>query len=482
MRVYSLYGFLGIYLTVHFREGLDLVRNGQGNIHFIGIGGSGMSGIATVLLQKGFKVSGSDLKESGVTLRLAELGASIFIGHDRDHIGHDTDMVIISSAIREDNPELVTAREKGIEIVKRGEMLARLMEEKKGIAVAGAHGKTTTSSMIALAFERNGLDPTVIVGGDVSEFGGNAKLGHGEYLIAEADESDGSFLLLSPFIAVITNIEDDHLDYYGSREAIKRAFEEFVGRVPEGGYTVMCADDPNVRELTEGYGKRVITYGINHPAYYSAGNIRTEGLPTTAEIYYRGDKLGELELNVPGVHNINNAMAAIAVGRIAGLDFEAVAKALQSFRGVHRRFQLLGNVNGIRVVDDYAHHPTEVKATLRAAQQTKANRVIGVFQPHRFTRTKFLHKEFGEAFSDADIIIINEIYAAGETPIEGVSAELIVRAITDREKRPVYYFGTTEEITDFLCRTAEPGDLILTLGAGNIWTVGTELVERLKAR
>jgi len=458
------------------------LKNGRGNIHFIGIGGSGMSGIATVLLQKGYQVSGSDLKESEATSRLADMGATIFIGHDGGNIGHDTSMVVVSSAIRENNPELAEARQRGIEVIKRGDMLARLMAEKKGVAVAGAHGKTTTSSMIALVFEKNGLDPTVIVGGDITEFGGNAKLGKGEHLVAEADESDGSFLLLSPLIAVITNIEDDHLDYYGCREAIKKAFQEFVDRVPADGCAVVCVDDANARELAEKCGKQVITYGINHASDYSARNIRTEELVSTAEIYYRGAELGVLELNVPGVHNINNAMAAIAVGRIVGLDFGAIAEALKSFRGVHRRFQLLGNVNGIRVVDDYAHHPTEVKATLRAAQQTKANRVIGVFQPHRFTRTQFLHKEFGEAFSDADIIIINEIYAAGETPIEGVSAELIVNAIADKEKRPVYYFSTPEEITDFLYKTAEPGDLILTLGAGNIWTVGTKLVERLKAR
>jgi len=452
------------------------------NVHFIGIGGSGMSGIATIMLQQGYRISGSDLKGSEVSARLAARGSRIFIGHDGANVGQDTDLVIISTAIRNDNPELAAARDRGIPVIRRGEMLARLMAGQKGIAVAGAHGKTTTSSMIALILEKNGLDPTIAVGGDIPDLGGNAKLGRGKYLVAEADESDGSFLLLSPVIEVITNIEDDHLDYYGSREAIKTAFREFVEKIPADGYAVMCMDDANVRELASRCNKRMVTYGINHPADYSARDITTRGLQTYTEIYYGDDRLGRLELNVPGLHNINNAMAAIAVGRIVGLEFAEIAAVLKDFRGVHRRFQLLGDVNGISVVDDYAHHPTEVKATLRAAQQTEANRVIGVFQPHRFTRTQHLFREFGEAFADADIIVINEIYPAGETPIAGVSADLIVNAVADRENKPVHYFKTTAEIIDFLYDIAEPGDLILTLGAGNIWTVGTNLVERLKAR
>ncbi len=454
----------------------------QRKVHFIGVGGSGMSGIATILLKQGYKVSGSDLTQGEATSRLRSLGAEIFCGHDRANPGQDTDLVVISSAIRENNPELAAAREQGIEVIKRGEMLARLMAGKKGIAVAGAHGKTTTSAMIALVLEKNGLDPTVIVGGDITEFGGNAKLGKGEYLVAEADESDGSFLLLSPFIEVITNIEDDHLDYYRSREAIKKAFREFIGKVPPDGSVILCLDDPYIRKIAGKCGSQAVTYGLTRPAHYTARNIRAEGLHTFADIYYQEDRLGALELNVPGQHNMNNAMAAVAVGRIVGLEFQAVAKALRAFRGVHRRFEVLGDVNGVSIVDDYAHHPTEVKATLKAAQQTKANRVIGVFQPHRYTRTKFLFKEFGDAFADADIIVINDIYPAGETPIKGVSADLIVNAVVEREKRPVHYFRTTEETTEFLSQIARPGDLVLTLGAGNIWTVGTNLIKRLKAR
>lgn len=459
-----------------------LVNVVERNVHFIGIGGSGMSGIATIMLQQGYRISGSDLNQGEATSRLINMGARIYVGHDGANIPENTDLVIISSAIRDENPELVSARERGIRVIKRGEMLARLMSMQKGIAVAGSHGKTTTSSMISLAFEKNGLDPTVVVGADIKELGGNAKLGEGEFLVAEADESDGSFLLLSPYIEVITNIEDDHLDHYGSREAIKEAFREFVRKVPEDGYIVICSDDENIREIAAGSGKRTITYGLYHPAMYAAKNIAAEGLRTFADIYCGRNRLGRLELNVPGLHNISNAMAAIAVCIAAGLDFDAIAGALKDFQGPQRRFQLMGDVNGISIYDDYAHHPTEVKATLSAAKQTKANRVIGVFQPHRFTRTKFLHREFGEAFCDADVIIINEIYAAGETPIKGVTADLIVNAIHDRENRPVHYFRTTEEIVDFLYELAEPGDLILTLGAGNIRTVGSHLVERLKAR
>ncbi len=456
--------------------------NEESIVHFIGIGGSGMSGLATILLQQGYRVTGSDLNPGKATSRLINLGAQVFIGHDSANIGHDVKLVVISTAIRDDNPELIAAREKGIEIIRRGQLLARLMLERKGIAVAGSHGKTTTSSMIALVFEQGGLDPTIVVGGEVAELGGNAKLGKGEYLIAEADESDGSFLLLSPYIEVITNIEDDHLDYYGSREAIKKAFVEFVEKVPEGGCVVLCMDDDNVRDIASCCGKKVITYGVNHPAQYTAKNILTRGLRTFADIYFNEEKIGQVELGVPGLHNISNALATIAVGKVAGMEFEVIAGVLKGFQGVGRRFQLLGSVNNINVVDDYAHHPTEVKATLRAARQTDAGRVIAVFQPHRYSRTKFLFREFGQCFSDADIIIINEIYPAGELPLEGVSSSLIVDAIKEFERRTVKYFRTLDEITDFLVETAKSGDLIMTLGAGNVWTAGVKLVEKLKER
>jgi len=458
------------------------LSNAQGHVYFIGIGGAGMSGIAQILLEQGYRVSGSDLRAGEATKRLEQAGAKVFIGHSAANLQDDISLVVVSTAISPDNEELVAARVKNIPVAHRGEMLARLMAGKKGIAIAGSHGKTTTTAMVAMVLEKNNYDPTVVVGGNFHDIGGNAKGGRGEYLVAEADESDGSFLKLAPHIAVVTNIEDDHLDHYGSRENIKAAFGEFVKKIPDAGFVVLCMDDPNVRQLAETIDKRVLTYGIDHAARYTAREIHNKGLTTYADIYFEDTRLGQLELNVPGRHNINNAMAAVAIGMALGLGFEEIAGALKNFKGVGRRFQLMGQVNGITVVDDYAHHPTEVAATLRAARQTDARRVIAVFQPHRYTRTKFLYKEFGGSFGDADIIIINEIYSAGEEPIEGVTANLIVRAAKDRVTKPVVYFRTMEEIVDFLTELARPGDLIMTLGAGNIRQAGVDLVHRLKAR
>lgn len=456
----------------------------QEHAFFIGIGGAGMSGIANILLEQGYKVSGSDLQFNEAARKLQEAGATVYTGHSATNIPDDVTLVVVSTAIPQDNVELTEARARNIEIAHRGDILARLMDTKKGIAIAGSHGKTTTTAMVALVLEKNNFDPTVIIGGNFHDIGGNAKGGRGEYLVAEADESDGSFLKLSPYIAVVTNIEDDHLDHYGSREKIKAAFREFVEKIPtaDGGYVVFCMDDPNVRDLAETIDKRVVTYGIEHPAWYMAREIHNKGMTTFADIYSDEKLLGQLELSVPGRHNINNAMAAIAIGMSLGLEFVDIVGALKNFRGVGRRFQLMGQVDGAIVVDDYAHHPTEVAATLRAARQTDAGRVIAVFQPHRYTRTKFLHKEFGNSFGDADLIIINEIYSAGEEPIEGVTADLIVRAVKERTDKPVLYIRTMEEIVDFLTKEAQAGDLIMTLGAGNIRNAGRELVERLKAR
>ncbi|NPV26578.1 MAG: UDP-N-acetylmuramate--L-alanine ligase [Firmicutes bacterium] len=439
-----------------------------------------MSGIARVLLQAGYRVSGSDLASNDTTSKLAQLGATVYQGHTAAHISDGIDAVIVSSAVPSSNEEVLAARKKNIPIVHRGEMLASLMEARQGIAVAGAHGKTTTTAMVALALERNGLDPTIIVGGDLNELQGNAKLGQGEYLVAEADESDGSFLLLRPKIAVVTNIENDHLDHYRTVENIVQAFREFVGHVPADGLALLCADDPRVREIADNCPKHCLTYGVTSAADFIARDIVTQSLSTQAQIYYRGRRLGKLSLSIPGVHNVLNSLAAIAVGLELGLDFQNVADALHTFRGVHRRFEILGEVRGITVVDDYAHHPTEIKATLKAARQTEAKRVIVVFQPHRYTRTYYLQDEFGTAFSDAHVIIINEIYSAGEAPIAGVTAELLVRSIEKFEQRPVIYLPEKEMIIDYLEKNATAGDLILTMGAGNIWQVGVELVKRLR--
>jgi UDP-N-acetylmuramate--alanine ligase len=450
------------------------------HVHFIGIGGSGMCGIARIMLGLGYRVTGSDLKGSTATRNLEALGATCFRGHAGEYLG-DADLVVASTAIPSNNPELLEARQRKLRILHRSEMLAWLMRRQKGIAIAGAHGKTTTTSMAALVLEKNNLDPTIIIGGELKEIGGNAKLGGGEYLVAEADESDGSFLKLDPFIEIITNIEDDHLDYYKSVENVEAAFGEFIAKVPKDGLAVVCLDDARIRELLAGYNGPCQTYALECPdADYTGRNLRMEGELTVGEVYFHNNYLGDLGLRVPGRHNFLNALAVVALGRFIGLPFEGIAAALSDFRGAGRRFQLTGEVNGIKVIDDYAHHPSEIKATLKAAGQLKTGRLISVFQPHRYTRTAILGERFGEAFSAADIIIISDIYSAGEKPIEGVSADIIIKAIEKHEGRKAIYLPTRQEIVDYLARTARPGDMILTMGAGDIWNAGVELVNRLK--
>lgn len=450
--------------------------------HFIGIGGSGMNGIAMILIGLGYKVSGSDLKPSAVTERLEALGATFYTGHSRDNLG-SADLVVASTAIPPDNEELAEAKKRGLKVVHRSEMLAWLMNRQKGIAVAGAHGKTTTTSMLALVFEKNNLEPTIIIGGELADIGGNAKLGRGEYLIAEADESDGSFLKLEPLIEVITNIEDDHLDYYKSVDKIINAFRKFLAKVPENGLAVVCLDDPKLAELLEGFDRPRKTYALdNLEADYIVSNIQLDNNVTSGDIYYQGSYLGTLKLKVPGRHNLSNALAVVAAARFVGLSFDRIAAVLENFSGAGRRFQLTGEVGGIKVVDDYAHHPTEIKATLKAAVQVNTGRVISVFQPHRYTRTSILGERFGEAFTDADIVIVSELYSAGEQPIEGVSAKKIISAIERHDGREVIFLPTTREIVDFLVRTVRPGDMVITMGAGDIWNAGVELVNRLKER
>lgn len=452
------------------------------HVHFIGIGGSGMNGIAIILLGMGYKVSGSDLKPSAVTERLAELGATCYIGHSGENLGN-AELVVASTAIPPDNEELVAAKLRGLPVVHRSEMLAWLMKRQKGIAIAGAHGKTTTTSMVALVLEKNDIQPTIVIGGELTEIGGNAKLGRGEYLVAEADESDGSFLKLDPFIEVITNIEDDHLDYYKTMENILAAFREFLAKVPENGLAVVCLDDPRLRELLDDFNRPYETYALENPeADYMFKNIRLNGNVTAGDVYYQGAYIGTLRLKVHGRHNLSNALAVVAVGRFIGLDFDAIASVLENFTGAGRRFQLTGEVNGIRVIDDYAHHPTEIKATLKAAVQVKTGRVVSVFQPHRYSRTAILGERFGEAFADADIIIISDLYSAGEHPIEGISAETIISAIERHDGREVIYLPTKTDIVNFLVPTVRPGDMVLTMGAGDIWNAGVELVARLKER
>ena len=448
-------------------------------IHFIGIGGAGMSAIAKVLLEAGNIITGSDLRCSDTTERLSAMGATIYVGHSEENV-KNPDVVVVSSAIPSHNVELVAAKRRGILVMQRGEMLAELMSQRKGIAVAGAHGKTTTTSMASLVLEKAGLDPTVLIGGELNDIGGNAKLGKGEYLVAEADESDGSFLKLSPHIAVVTNVEDDHLDYYGSLDNIVSAFRSFVEKVPDDGVAIFCADNPNALKIaTSASTQRRLTYGLNNRADYQARNANFNALTSTCEVWEQGKFLGPLELMIPGEHSILNALATVALAREVGVDFDVIRDALACFRGVHRRFELLGVVDDIHVVDDYGHHPTEIKATLNAAKKAQFNRIICVFQPHRYTRTKFLYREFGAAFKQADMLVLTDIYPAGENPIAGVTSQLIADAVTAQAGPKTIHIPDLKDVAPHLLGILQPGDLVLTLGAGTVWTIGTELVRIL---
>ncbi|MDN5346815.1 MAG: UDP-N-acetylmuramate--alanine ligase [Clostridia bacterium] len=448
-------------------------------LHFVGIGGVGMSALAQVLLGKGYRVSGSDLKENGVMQRLASLGATVNTGHAVENLSPGVRRVVVSSAIPPDNPEVTAARQRGLPVIKRGELLAEFMQPYRGITVAGAHGKTTVTAMIALTLLRAGFDPTVLVGGNVPEIGGNAYLGKSDYLVTEADESDASFLYLRPWVAVATNIEDDHLDHYGSVENIIEAFEAYLRQTKPDGFAVLCADDPNLRRLALDLPCRVVTYGLEVGGDLEATEIRFNGLGSRARVNSGGRELGWLELNVPGRHNVLNALAAAAVATNLGVEWAKIRESLASFRGVERRFQVLHGENNIWVVDDYAHHPTEIRATLSAASQVGARRIVAVFQPHRYTRTKFLYRDFGRAFRQADIVIVNDIYAAGEHPLPGVTAGLIVQALREAGQPRVLYLPTQEETLDYLRKESAKGDLILTLGAGDVWKISHSLVKEL---
>ena len=448
-------------------------------IHFIGIGGSGMSAIAKVLLDMGYAVAGSDTQKSAVTAKLEQAGAVVHIGHNYENIG-DAQAVVVSTAIPETNPEVRAARENAIPVYHRADILAFLMAKRQGIAVAGAHGKTTTTSMIALMLEKSGMDPTIIIGGELESIGGSAKLGQGRYLVAEADESDASFLKLSPQIAVVTNIENDHMDYYKTMDNILRTFEEFLHRLEAAdGLAILCFDNAHVRNIASKFDRRYVSYALNHEADYTARNIKSDGPVTIFDVYHRGESLGTARICVPGMHNVANALAAVAVGREAGLSFSQIVDGLGLFQGAKRRFQSKGRVNGIWVVDDYAHHPTEITTTLSGARQTQPKRLICVFQPHRYTRTKFLCQEFGGAFTSADLLVLTDIYSAGEQPIPGVSGESLKAEVERQSSQQVTYIPDKSKIARYLAEIAEPGDLIMTMGAGNIYEVGEELVEKL---
>ena len=446
-----------------------------------------MSGIAELLVNLGYQVSGSDLRRTETTERLQRLGVRCFEGHAAAHIG-DADVVVVSSAVRSTNAEVLEAQRSRVPVIPRAEMLAELMRLRCGIAVAGSHGKTTTTSMIAVALEHANLDPTVVIGGRLSAFGSNARLGRGEYMVAEADESDRSFLTLAPSIAVLTNVDHEHLENYGSFEQLQQAFLEFANRVPFYGAVVICADDPPLAVLRSRMRRRVITYGIDAPAEISADDIGLDAFQARCQVRRRAahrtahEALGALELAVPGRHNLLNALAAVAVALEVGVPFELAAAALAGFGGVERRFQLRGDVGGVLVVDDYGHHPTEIAAAIAAARTGRPQRVLAVFQPHRYTRTSQLLAAFGEALASADVVVLTDIYAAGEDPIPGVTLDAVAAAVRRVGSPPVHVARTLEEVAPAVAVLACPGDLVLTLGAGSIGTVADRVMVELRRR
>jgi UDP-N-acetylmuramate--alanine ligase len=447
----------------------------------VGIGGIGMSGIAEVLLNLGYRVTGSDLAESETTHRLQKLGADVFLGHRAENL-KEADVVVTSSAVRKENPEVLAAQERLIPVIPRAEMLAELMRMKYGIAVAGTHGKTTTTSMIATVLAQGGLDPTAVIGGKLNAFGSNAKLGKGDLLVAEADESDGSFLKLTPTIAVVTNIDPEHLDHYRDLEEIKAAFLEFINKVPFYGLAVLCLDHENVQALIPRVAKRFVTYGLTTQANYRATDISFNGPTTTFRAFENERDLGLMTIRMPGLHSVYNALATLATAAELELGFEAVREGLGAFSGVQRRFQMKGEWGGVMVVDDYGHHPTEIKATLSAAKRGWGRRTVVVFQPHRYTRTRDLFKDFLTAFNQADVLFLTKIYAAGEDPIPGVKTEDLCEGIKGHGHKDVTLVLEKEEIVERLLPRLRPGDMVFTLGAGDVWKVGEALIKKLKGK
>jgi UDP-N-acetylmuramate--alanine ligase len=449
------------------------------HIHFIGIGGIGMSGIAEVLVNLGYRISGSDIKESGITRRLAAMGVKIFYRHDPENI-EGAQVVVVSSAVRPDNPEVAAARQRQIPVIPRAEMLAELMRMKYGIAIAGTHGKTSTTSMVATMLSTGGLDPTMVIGGRLDIIESNAKLGQGDFLVAEADESDGTILQLIPTIAVLTNIDHEHLDYYKDIEEIKDTLAEFMNKVPFYGVAIVNLDEIYIQEIIPRISKRMITYGMTAQSEVLATDIKFRGLSSSYDLHYRGEFLSRIELNVPGRHSVSNSLAAAAVGLELELGLDKIKEGLQSFKGAMRRFEVKAEINDIMVVDDYAHHPTEIRASLTAAREGFGRRILAVFQPHRFTRTKFLAKELATAFYDADHLVITRIYPAGEDPIPGVTAETIYEAAKEYGHKDVVFIDKLEDIPRHLAEIVQPQDLVITLGAGNVNTVADKFIELLE--
>jgi UDP-N-acetylmuramate--alanine ligase len=449
-------------------------------LHFCGIGGIGMSGIAEILLTMGYQITGSDVKLSPITERLAALGARVFEGHAADNLA-GARAIVVSSAIRPDNPEVVEARRLGLPVIARGELLAELMRLKFGIAVAGSHGKTTTTSMVATILNHAGMDPTVVVGGRVSTMGGsNARLGQSRYLVVESDESDGSFLKLSPILTVVTNIDREHLDHYADIEEIRAAFTDFVNKVPFYGAAILCLDNENVQRILPDVTRRIITYGLSAQADLTISQPSCGHMATEFRLRYRGDDLGRFQVRVPGAHNVLNATAAVAVGLELELSADVIRAGLAEFNGVDRRFQTRGQERGVTVIDDYGHHPTEVAATLAAARECNYRRVFAIFQPHRYSRTQHLIDDFARSFHHADAVYILDIYAASETPIEGVNAATLVEKMRAYGHRNANYAGTIEQAVQMVAAEVAEGDAVMTLGAGNVWQAGDRLLGALR--
>ena len=450
--------------------------------HFVGIGGIGMSGIAEVLLNMGFRVSGSDLRRSDATGRLEAMGATVYEGHAAENV-RDTHVVVRSTAVRDDNPEVVEARRRSIPVIPRAEMLGELMRLKPHtVAVAGSHGKTTTTSMIANVLAQ--LDPTVVVGGVVGAMGSNARLGKSDLMVVEADESDRSFLMLSPTFAVVTNIDREHMDHYADMTDVRKCFADFVNKVPFYGASVLCLDDPHVQAVIPEVVRRRVTYGLSAQADIAAREVRYDKqFGSTFQVRRLGEPVGEVSLHVPGLHNIYNGLAAVAIGLELEVPFETIANGLSEFTGVNRRFQHKGEVGGVLVVDDYGHHPTEIRATLVAAKLGSAGRrMVVLFQPHRYSRTADLLDEFARSFNNADVLMITDIYAASEDPIPGISAESLVEAVHRYGHKDARYVGSVDDAVRALLEEVRPGDMVITLGAGNVYRVGEQLPELLKSR
>ena len=449
------------------------------HIHLVGIGGSGMSGIAEILVSQGFTVTGSDIRESDTIKRLRGLGCKVSIGHSGENV-HGADVVVVSSAIPEDNPEVQEARRLKIPVIPRAEMLAELMRMKFSIAIGGTHGKTTTTAMIASVLEVGGLDPTVIDGGKLVSLGTGARLGNSHFMVVEADEAYGSIKRVSPTIAVVTSIDADHLDYYRDIEDIKETFLDFINRVPFYGVAVLCLDQENIQNLIPHIERRFITYGVETLADVTAHEIRYEGPTARYELKFRGEPLGEIYLPMPGTHNVQNSLAAVAVGLELEIDFESIKKGLEGFKGVHRRFEIIGEFKDVLIVDDYAHNPAKLKATFSAARLSfPERRVVAVFQPHRYQRVKHLAEEFANSFFQTDLLIVTAIYGAGEKPIEGVTGDSLASSIRDHGHRNVVYIPNLEDVIEYLAEIVRSGDLVITAGAGDVWKVAYGLRDRL---